>query len=197
MFPSIESALAAYAIVSQEAEASQTFTHELEWRFIYHNRESKRRQLFGLLLLPLGHIRTSHAEFRFKTRHYLPGRAALSLTLGRSVGSIAYHLCFIVLLGSGVGVVVTAFQQAVVGVSWRVSLLTAAFVILAAIAAAASGKTRSLGLRGSARLIAKDSFDLLAIRRIKVPNKSPEPTQVGVTPRAGARVAPPPSAAQL
>ena len=62
MFQSVEEALAAYAEASQEAALSPDLTHELHWRFIYHNRESKRRQLFGLLLLPLGHVYTAHAH---------------------------------------------------------------------------------------------------------------------------------------
>jgi len=167
MFPSVEEALAAYAEASREAAQSPDLTHELEWRFIYHNRESKRRQLFGLLLLPLGHVYTAHAEFRFKTRHAFAGRTALRLTLGRAFGSIVYHLCFVGILGAGVGLVVTLFLQAVQGVSWRMSAWTTAFVLLAAGLAIASGKTRSLGLLAVPRLIAKDAFDLLSIRKLK------------------------------
>jgi hypothetical protein len=155
MFPSVESALQAYAAASQETEASQAFTHEVEWRFIFHNRESKKKQLLALLLLPLGHIGTSHAEFRFKTRHSLSAREVARLTVGRSFGAIAYYLCFIAIIATGAGVVIAIVDQVFSGASFKMGLLIFGLLMLAALLLGAAARTRSLGLFGTVRLIAQ------------------------------------------
>jgi hypothetical protein len=169
MFPTAEEALQAYVAASQEHGASTSATHELEWRFIFHNRDSKRRQLLALLLLPLGHVRTTHAEFRFKTRHSFSPKEVTRLYVGRSIGSIAYHLCFVALVAVGVGLVVTIVYQALGGVSLKLSAATIGFLVLAFVLSVAAARTRSLGLFGSVRLVARDAFDLLSIQKIKAP----------------------------
>lgn len=167
-FPSVEDALAAYVAACGGLESGQNHTHEIEWRFIYHNRESRRRQLFGLLLLPLGHIQTSHAELRFRTRHVLARREWVRLIAGRCAGSLAYFLCFAALIGAGVGLVISVLLQILNGPSWRMSGAAVGCVVLFALLATGARRTRSLGLSGAARLIAKDAFDLMAVRKVKV-----------------------------
>ncbi len=166
-FPSVEDALAAYVAASCGLEAGQNHTHEIEWRFIYHDRESKRRQLFGLLLLPLGHIQTSHAELRFRTRHLLSRREWGRLIVGRCAGALAYYVCFLALIGAGIGLVISVLVQVLNGASWRMSGSAVGCAALFALLAAGARRTRSLGLAGSARVIAKDAFDLMAVRKVK------------------------------
>lgn len=169
MFPTAEDALRAYAAASAEMGALAAPTHELEWRLIYQNRESRFRTLVGLLMVPMGHGHVSHAEFRFKTRHAFSAQEARRLYLGRVLGSIAYYFCFVGLIAIGVGGFLALVELisngfSAVSVAALLGCLTAAWGLLVV-----ASKTRSLGLFGSARTIAKDAFDLLSIRRIRQP----------------------------
>jgi hypothetical protein len=168
LFPKVEDALQAYAKASQEASDKTAPTHEIEWRFIFHNRESKLRQLIALALLPLGHIQTHHAEFRFKTTHTLSTRDVLRLTAGRALGTLCYYLCFIGVIASGVGLVVSLIYQAFEGLSLKMALLSATSLIAMAFLFVLAAKTRSIGLSGQIKLIARDAFDLMSIKRLKV-----------------------------
>jgi hypothetical protein len=168
LFPKVEDALQAYANASQEASDKTAPTHELEWRFIFHNRESKLRQLITLALLPLGHIQTHHAEFRFKTMHTLSTRDVLLMTAGRAFGTLCYYLCFIGVIASGVGLVVSLIHQAFEGLSLKMALFSAGSFVVMTFLFALAAKTRSIGLSGQIKLIARDAFDLMSIKRLKV-----------------------------
>lgn len=169
MFPTVENALAGYASASQQLEPADNSTHEMEWRFIFHDRDSRRAQLIGLLFLPFGHIHTAHAVFRFKTRHRLTPGEARKLFFGRALGGVAYHACFVGIILSGVGVLIAAVPQLITGFSLNLTLLAVAALSLALFLIFLSAKTRSLGLFGPARTIAKDGLDLLSIRSLGRP----------------------------
>lgn len=173
LFPSTEAALGGYLAAIEETAIPAAFTHELEWRYIFHNRESQRKQVFALLLLPLGHLQTHHAEFRFRTRHGLSAPEARRLMLGRALGACVYYLCFIGLILAGVGILIAVVTQLFSGATLPLSLLVAGLVILMAILLVAAARSRSLGLFGPVRLIARDAFDLVSIRRIKASDPTP------------------------
>lgn len=167
MFHTVDDALHAYVAASQESVSTDSATHELEWRFIFHNRDSRRRQLLALFLLPLGHVQTAHAEFRFTTRHTLSSHEVSLLYVGRILGSIAYYVCFVALIAAGVGVVVMLVDQAFRGFSLNSSAKMFGLLAVASGLFFAAAKTRSLGLFGTIRTVAKDAFDLLSIRKLK------------------------------
>ncbi len=167
LFPTVEDALQNYAQRSNEASEGNDSTHEFEWRFIFHNRESKFRQLIALALLPLGQIQTHHAEFRFKTTHQLTSRDVLRLTAGRTLGTLCYYLCFIGIIAAGACVMVSLVDQAFKGISLTMSLLGIASFAAATALFILSTKTRSIGLPTSIKLIARDAFDLVSIKRLK------------------------------
>lgn len=171
LFPTEEEAIAAHIHAAQgPIPPSTPITHQLEWRLIYHDNASKRRQLFLLLFVLFGYVATSHAERRFTTFHTFSATEARQIQLGRALGSLCYHLCFIALILTGVVLVITLFMVVLAATDNRFNATTIIAMLAAGVGFAAAlwaaAKSRSIGLSASLRPIAKDAFDLLSVKTI-------------------------------
>jgi hypothetical protein len=170
LFSSQEAAIAAHIRAAQPPKPDQGFSHELEWRLIYHDSSSRWRQLLLLSLLPLGHFATSHVECRFTTFHAFSPAEVRNIWLGRVLGSACYHLCFAITVLAGVATAVLATTLTLAGIDGRFDPRITFFCALSAVvflaAIRAAKKSRAIGLPLNLRRIAKDAFDLVSIRRI-------------------------------
>ncbi len=167
LFPKREDAFAAYTTAAQSTNKSAKPTHTIEWRHIYHDRESGFLLLLFLTTAPLGIHYTKHNEFRFTTEHEFTPQQARRLFLSRALGSLCYHACFILLILCGVGTFVGIIIQLFGGYNLGMTLLAILSLLAFALLMIAAGKTRSLGLPEDLKPIAKDALDLLSINKLK------------------------------
>ena len=166
LFLKREDAFAAYATAAQSTNKPAKPTHQIEWRHIYHDKESGFLLLLFLITAPLGIHYTKHMEFRFTTEHEFTSQQVRRLYLGRTLGSLCYHACFILLILCGVGLFVGVIVQLFGGYNLGMTLLAILSLLAFTLLMIAAGKTRSLGLPEYLKPIAKDTFDLLSIKKV-------------------------------